>query len=130
MATGTVRVIGLRELQRDFKRISKDLDKGMTAELKKAAAPVADQGERLALTRIRNMPATPHWAGMRIGVSAARGSVYMVPSAKRRGGGSGRPNLGGLLLTRAMEPALEDKQNEVLESMEDFLDRLGRSNGF
>lgn len=127
MAT-TVRVRGLKELTRSFKRISKDLDKRLVDELKEAAAPVADDAEQLALSRIRNMPASPHWAAMRIGVSRAQGLVYMVPAA--RGRRRKRRNLSDLLLTRAMDPAVEKNEDQVLGRIENLIDSLGDREGF
>lgn len=127
METGAVRVRGLRELTRDFKKISRDLSKELRKELVEAADPVKKTGEQLALARIRNMPRSPHWAGMRIGVTAK--SVYMAPSA-RRGGGSGRSNLSGLLLERAMEPALDQNADKVAGRVDDMLGHLFDRNGF
>jgi predicted NAD-dependent protein-ADP-ribosyltransferase YbiA (DUF1768 family) len=127
MATGTVRVTGLRELNRAFKKISGDLDKEMKKSLIKAAEPVKVRAEALALGRIRNMPRSPRWADMRIGVTQK--GVYMVPFARNRGG-SGRSNLKSLLLDRSMDPALEEKQNEVVEGVGEMIDYLSRSNGF
>jgi hypothetical protein len=122
-----VRIEGLRELQRDFKRISKDLDRGLTKELKDAAEPVRTEASMLALSNITNIPRTPRWAGMRIGVSR-RGSVYVVPSARRRGG-SPRPNFGGLLLEQ-MDRAVDNKEAEVLRNVESWLDKIGDNYGF
>jgi hypothetical protein len=127
MATGAIRVKGLKELTRDFKKISKDLSKEVTRELKDAAEPVRTGAEQLALGQIRNM--TPRWAAMRIGVSAAQGRVYMVPQA-RRAGGSGRANLKGLLLDRAMDPALEQHADEVKDNINDVLGHIFDHNGF
>jgi hypothetical protein len=73
------------------------------------------------------MPRSPRWAEQRIGVTAR--TVYIVPRAKRRGG-SGRPNLKGLLLGRAMEPALVAKTDEVEEAAVKMLDSLARKSGF
>jgi hypothetical protein len=129
MATGAVRVRGLRELTRAFKKISKDLDKELTNELKEAAEPVRSGAEKLALGRIRNMPRSPHYAGMRVGVSKAQGAVYVVPAWRRRGG-SGRANLKTLLLERAMDPALEENQGEVLDKVDRMLGRLAGHQGF
>jgi hypothetical protein len=117
----------MRELTRDFKNISKDLSKDLVNELKDAAAPVKGAAESKAMTRITNM--TPRWSGMRIGVSKARGLVFMVPSA-RRSGGSPRSNLAGLLFGEAMDPAVQENQDRVIESIDDFLDRLSRDYRF
>lgn len=124
-----IRVVGLRELSRDFKRMSKDLSDELVGELKEAAQVVADDAEQLALTRIGNMPRSPRWAGMRIGVSRAQGLVYVVPAARSRRKFK-RPNLGQLLLAEAMDPAVEKNQQKVVERLEEMLDRLANSNGF
>jgi hypothetical protein len=124
---GTVHITGLAELNRAFRKISGGLDKEMKEALLKAADPVKVRAESLALSRIRNMPGSPHWADMRIGVSAR--AVYMVPRARGRGGRA-RPNLKGLLLDRAMDPALDEKQDEIVEGVGKMIDHLSRANGF
>lgn len=129
MATGTVHVSGLKELTRALKGISNGLDRELVGELKAAADPVKAEGEKLALTEIRNMPRSPDWAAMRIGVSKAQGSVYMVPQRRRRGG-SGRSNLATLLMQRAMDPAVERNQDEVVKRVDDLIGRLADNNGF
>ena len=129
MATGAIRVHGLKELTRDFQKISKALSKEITKELKDAAEPVRAGAEQRALSDIRNMSATPRWAAMRIGVSRAQGSVYMVPRA-RRAGGSGRTNLKDLLLDRAMDPALDDNADKVKDNINDVLGLIFDDNGF
>ena len=125
---GSVRISGLAELNRAFRKMSGDLDKELKAALKKAAEPVETRAEALALGRIRNMPRSPRWADMRIGVSG-KATVYMVPRAKRRGG-SGRPNLKSLLLDQSMDPALMEKQGEVVEEVGQMIDRLAGASGF
>ena len=127
MATGTVKVKGLQELTRDFRKISKDLSKEISSKLKDAAEPVRAGAEPLALGQIRNM--TPRWAGMKLAVSNAKGTVKMFPSAKRVGG-SGRPNLSVLLLSRSMEPALEQNADKVRGNINDLLGNIFDDNGF
>jgi hypothetical protein len=128
MAAGSVQVLGLRELKRAFKRMGAELNTELRKELIKAAKPVAEEAESLALTKIRNMPTSPDWADMRIGVTAAA-IVYIVPLRKNRGNPK-RPNLKGLLLNRAMEPALVNKQGEVVLGVDRMLGRLAGENGF
>ncbi len=123
-----VHVKGLRELTRDFKKMSKDLDTEVTDELKKVAEPVKQVAQRNALGHIGNMPRTPRWAGMKTGVASGRGVVWMRPAARRRGG-SPRPNLGGLLLNE-MDKALDEKQHEVVDGLDKMLGRLGGDYGF
>jgi hypothetical protein len=130
MASGvTVRVSGLRETTRAFRRISKSLDSELVDGLKGAAEVVRTDAEQFALGRIRNMPASPRWAGMRIGVSSAKGSVFMVPSA-RRAGGSGRSNLSKLLMERSMDPAVEKNAAKVIKGVDNLLGKLAGENGF
>ena len=74
------------------------------------------------------MPASPRWAGMRIGVGRARGEVYMVPKAKRRGG-RGRSNLSGLM-GPLMELAVENKATDIEDALGDLIDDLADSHGF
>ena len=130
MAAGAVRVRGLRELSRDFKRMSKDLSDDLTDALKEAADPVKETAQHLALSEIENMPASPHWARMRIGVSRAQGTVYMVPAARRRSSGRSRPNLATLLLDRSMDPALDKHSDEVVDRVDKMLGDLAGANGF
>ena len=128
MATGAVRVTGLAELQRAFRKIDKGLSKELRDSLKKAADPVADLAQSYALGRIRNMPRSPDWADMRVGVSG-KAVVYIVPRRKNRGG-PGRANLKGLLLERAMDPAVMEKQDEVVGEVDKMLGRLAGQAGF
>jgi hypothetical protein len=53
----------------------------------------------------------------------------MVPSAKGRGGRS-RSNLSGLLFDKAMEPALERHEEDVIERIDQYLGNLGDEYGF
>ena len=123
----TVYIKGLKELKRDFGRISKDLDRKLVKALQEAAQPAADKAESYALGRIRNMPGSPDWAGMRIGV--ARGGVYLAPAARSRRRRS-RPNLGPLLMDLAMGPAVEQEQAVIVERVGDLIDKIADSNGF
>jgi len=126
-----LRVHGLRELTRAFGKISKDLSDEVRDELLDAVEPVKERAEQLALSRIRNMPLSPDWADMRTGVSRARGVVFMVPAHRsRRRSNQKRPNLGDLLLDRAMDPALEQEADSIVRGVEHALDRLAHRNGF
>lgn len=129
MADGAIKVRGLKELTKSFRGISKDLTKELSGELKAAAEPVRSRAEGLALTEIRNMPASPRWAGMRIGVSTARGAVFMVPAARSRRR-TKRPNLARLLMERAMDPALAQNTDKVVANIDDLLGNLFEANGF
>jgi hypothetical protein len=126
-----VNVRGLKELSRDFRRISKGLSDDLVDSLKEAAEVVERDAEDFALGRIRNMPSSPRWSGMRIGVSRAQGLVYIVPSARsRRRAGSSRGNLANLLRERAMDPAVERNASSVEKKVDDLLGRLAGQSGF
>lgn len=130
MATDAVRVKGLKELTRAFNGMSKDIAQDLVWELEEAADPVRKTAEPLALTTIRNMPRSPRWATMKISVSKAKGAVAMFPASRRQRGSSGRPNLADLLMDRAMDPALEANETEVVKKVDDLLERLGDEHGF
>lgn len=121
--TGAVRVEGLRELSRAFARADRKVSRELRRELRNAARPVADEAERLAKARIRNM--TDDWSEMRVGVT--RREVYIVPVERgtkarlRR-----RPNLKDLLLDEAMEPALDAKREEVVDGIRHVLETVAR----
>jgi hypothetical protein len=124
-ATRSIKVHGLRELQRDLKKYQSDLAKELRGELKDAAEPVRVEAERLALQDIRNIG--PTWSGMRVGVTGRM--VYVAPK-RRRKGGSPRPNLAGLLMEKAMQPALDKHEGDVVNKVEDLIDHLATHYGF
>ena len=118
----TVLVDGLPELRRAFADADADTRKFIRTGLVEAAEPVKREAELLASTRIRKN--TPRWEQMRLGASSggAKG-VYMVPRYHRRKG-TARKNMGGLLMNRAMIPALDRRTENVVEEFDRFLDRL------
>jgi hypothetical protein len=127
----TVRVNGLKELTRAFGAISQDLSDEVRDELLDAVAPVKDRAEQLALSRISNMPRSPEYAEMRTGVSKARGVVYMVPAWRTtRRPGRKRKDFAELLLSRAMDPAVDEQEPEIIRGLERALDRLAGEHGF
>ncbi len=121
MATGTVRVKGLRALQRDFRRISKDLSKEVRDGLRKAADPVRQEAVAL-FSPISAASA----AGYRI-VVRQRGVA--LEQSRRRTTGL-RPDYARLQFARAMAPAVDRKENDVVKGLEQALDDLARGYGF
>lgn len=120
-----VKVRGLREMNRAFARANRDLDRELKDTLKDAAEPVREGAERLAFTQIRGMVHSPRWAEQKIGATSR--VVYIAP--RQRGTKNPlrrRPNLAGLLLGRAMEPALRQNEHRVVAKLERMLDRIGR----
>lgn len=125
MAAVTTRIEGLREVNRALSKVNRQVAKEVRDELKRAAGPVSEEAEALASGRIRNLG--PAWGRMKVG--SRSDSVFIAPRSRRRGG-SPRPNLGGLLMRRAMIPAARSKRGEVERAVEEALDRLGRKAGF
>lgn len=125
MASATVEIHGLRELQRNLNKINKGAAGAVRKGIRQAAQPVQRHVETVALGQIRNIG--PNWSRMRIG--APSGTVYLAPKQRNRGG-SPRPNLAGLLMNEAMIPGVGDKRREFLTAVEKTFDDLANSAGF
>ncbi len=123
---GTVRVKGLRELDRALNAYQKDLKTEMRKELRVVAEPVRALAEQMAVGNISNIGGV--WSRMRLGVTSK--VVYVAPRARPKGTGTGRPNLGPLLMERAMQPALDSKTGDVINGFENMIDRLTARHGF
>ena len=121
MATGTVRVKGLRETRRAFRKLSKDLDKEVRDGLREAAKPVHEEASNLFARYDADSA-----GGYRIRV---RQRGVAVEQSKRRTTGL-RPDYGKLQMRRALIPALDRRQDEVIEGIDKVLDRLAGENGF
>lgn len=121
--SATLQLRGMRELLRDLQRANNDMAKTVRSELKEAAEPVRVTAEGFAGAEIANIG--PRWGQMRIGTRI--GSVYVAPRSRRRPGGSPRPNLGRLLMVRALLPAIDKEQRSVERGVERALDRMLRS---
>jgi hypothetical protein len=123
VAAGAIRVDGLRELQRACAASEREVRLGVRAKLREAAEPVKEEAERLGPQEISNLG--PAWARMRVGVTTS--VVYVAPASRRRGG-SPRRNLGGLLMNRVLQPALDAKKDEVERKLEEALDAIAERN--
>ena len=114
-------------LQRALRRCDKTLTTDLKHTLEEAAAPVKQEAERLATSRIRNVG--HDWSRMRIG--SFRSVAYVAPverGAKGRGNARlRRPKFKDVLLDRAMEPALANKAGEVEARFDGLLDELVRT---
>lgn len=122
MAQATVRVRGLKELQRDFRKMSARLDKDVNKELREAAKIVSDD----ARSRF-SAYSGPSSMGIRPRVKG--GGRAFVEQSRRRTTGQ-RPDFGVLQMRKAFLPALDAKQEEVIERLDDMLGRLGGDYGF
>jgi hypothetical protein len=116
-------VQGLDELLKATRRFSKDLASDMIGELEEAAAPVRSATTQYMLAELVNVPSTPEYAAMRIGVARANSAVYGAPQWRSRRAGTPRPTFGDSIRSR-MERAVTDKAGDVEKRMGDFLDRL------
>lgn len=121
-----IRVRGLREFQRGIRAADRHLANDLRDTLEEAAQPVRAEAQRLAESRVRNLSAGDPWSRMRVGI---RGSVaYVAPverGVKVRGRNRlRRPKFKGLVLDRALEPALVNKRGEVEKRLEHLLDEV------
>lgn len=125
-ASGTVRVEGLRDLQRAFKAADSAVHRGFRSTLREVAEPVRADAELLAVSGIRRIGVP--WSRMRVGVTTT--SVYVAPrqrgKASRANRNIRRPNLADLLMNRAMEPALDHNRASVVEGVDRLLAEVGR----
>lgn len=118
MAGATLRVEGFRDFQRALKVAEAELHKEFRTTLRKVAEPVRTDAERLAVSAIPTIGLP--WSRMRVGVTQT--SVYVAPKRRGRGGpNSRRPNLKGLLLGRALDPALDMNEERITQGFEDAL---------
>lgn len=125
MPPSAISVQGLRDLQKAFSLAEKGVGRELRDTLREVAKPVQHDAERLAVDRIPRIGLP--WSRMRVGVTL--NSVYVAP--KQRGKGRGRdprrrPNLFDLLLGRALEPALEQNQDQVIREVEDMLANVAK----
>ena len=124
-ATGeTLRVEGLRELQRAFKFADRDLGLRLRASLKRVAEPVRSDAERLAVAEITRIGIP--WSRMRVGVTQT--SVYVAPVERGRRSRNNlnirRPNLADLLMGKAMEPALQKNEQHTEAELQQMLNGI------
>lgn len=122
MATATVRIHGLKELQRAFSKIDRDLNKDIDRELREVGQVVA-MDARGRFDRISAASA----GGFR---PRTRGYGRLVVEQRKRKTTGLRGDYGALQMRLALLPALWSKQNEVVAGLDKMLGRLGGENGF
>lgn len=120
MASSSVKVKGLRELNRAFTVMGRDVKKELTGELKKVGEPVRRKAEQ------RSAKLGPAWS--RIKVGSRTSAVYVAPAARRHGG-SPRPNAGRILL-HGMLTARDEERDRTIDALDKMLGRLGGDAGF
>ena len=120
MAASTVRVRGLKEVNRAFRRLETGIDKELKEGLKEAAEPTAAQA-RGAISRYRGASTStikPY--------ASQKGAV--VRQSKRRTTGK-HAGFGALQMGHLLA-ALDDHQDQITEDVEKLLDHLTREEGF
>jgi hypothetical protein len=123
MANETIRVHGLRELNRAFARADKTVRLEKNKKLRRAAEPVRADAEALAVDRISRIG--PEWSRMRVGVTTK--VVYVAPKPKgTRNQSRRRPKLAGRLMDESMVPALNRNRPAVMEALDEVLDEMER----
>lgn len=121
---GAAGVRGFRELERAFAAAGKQTNAILTTGLREVAEPVRRDATALAVEKIPHIGVA--WSQMRIGVT--RKSVYVAPKQrglKTRGDDPRRrPNLAGLLMDRALQPALDRNEGQIDASLERLFDEV------
>lgn len=113
MAGGyTIRVEGIRELRSALKQAEGDL-KGFRGEMKRVAEPVLQE----ALSR------GSRYQGIGKYKSSVRGTRVAVEQSKGKVTGL-RGDFGSLQIRTVLDPALESRQDEVVNILEDVIDDL------
>lgn len=118
---GYLVVENLANLQRALAKADKGVRLGLRKGLREVAEPVRRDAEALAAGSIPRIGAK--WPRMRVGVT--RNLIYVAP--RQRGTkekSRKRPNLAGLLLDRAMDPALERNKGRIEGDVEALLDKV------
>lgn len=120
-------VHGLADLQKAFRLADKATHRELRSTLRHIAEPVRHDVEVLALQTIPRM--TLPWSRMRIGVT--QNLVYVAPRergrlTKRDKRRYARPNLAGLLIDRAFDPALQGNEPRIIRAVDEMLASVGR----
>ena len=118
-----IRVDGLAELQRAFTAADRALREDLRDALQEAAAPVRRDAQAMAGVTIHNLRPGDPWTRMRIGQTGS--VVYVAPvergASARANQRRRRRNFKGLLLNRAMEPALARNRGHVIRRLDGLL---------
>lgn len=120
MAAATVRIRGLKEVNRAFRRLETGIDKELKDGLKKASEPTAEQA-RSAISRYPGASTStikPY--------ASQKGAVVRQSQRKRTGK---HPGFGALQMQHLLA-ALDDNQDQIMGDVEKLLDHLTREEGF
>lgn len=94
----------------------------LRGELKTIGEPIRSEASSLALASIRNISIP--WATMKTVLTV--NTIAVVPASKSRGRGKGakRHNLAGLLMDKALEPALARNHDRIADDVNAALGRV------
>lgn len=127
----TVAVRGLDQLIRDFNKVNADLRRDIQRELQDIAKIVSDEAKEIVVRgdlfesgRLANQIRPRVRGATAIVENRAKRKGYAYPGIYEFG-------VSGRMKKRRpfLEPALEAKQREVIEGLEDMLDRVTSKNG-
>jgi hypothetical protein len=120
MPEGSVKIVGLKELDRAFGKVDGDLRTELRVALKEAAAIVAADASARA-ERYGSKTAGGIKPLARTGYALVRQTI---------GGKRIRPAFGSVLMKHSLLPALEANQEKVVARLERMLDEIGAGAGF
>jgi hypothetical protein len=116
----TVRVQGVREVQKAFRGVDRSLAAEFGQDLQKAAEPVAQAAR-----------AKEKWQGASINTIRTRRrgvNIYVEQSARKVTGLRG--DYGALQMRQALEPALDENSGKVFSEVASVLDKYANREGF
>lgn len=125
MPAGEIRVKGAAELERAFRGLRREVLAELKPALREIAEVVRSDAEQRAAASISHIG--PKWGRMRVGMTTS--VVYVAPKSRRHGG-SPRPNLGGLLMTKAMQPAMDENKEAVVARLDALVEASAAAHGF
>ena len=117
----TVRVHGLRELNRALNKVNREASKEVRDALAQAGRPVADLAQ-MKLARYVGLSTRT------IRPKATSKGVFVEQAARKTTGL--RPDFGALQMRVGLIPARAERFDATVEAVEDALDKLGRRAGF
>jgi hypothetical protein len=121
VAEGSVKVKGLRELDRAFRKLDSDVAKEVRAELTEVARPIAESAKQ-KLSRYPGVSLETI-----IPKTTAKGAL--VVQNKRKVSGR-RSDFGALQMRQGLIPARSEHTSETVKGVEQVLDKLASREGF
>lgn len=133
---GSVQISGLRELITAFKVMPEEVVEEFVDELEEAASPVklaAQQKAGPVLTWTLGKSNQNAYTAMKIGVSRREASVWVTPDLRGRGGrlsAKAKDQYVKRVQERALDPALEENTDKIVERVDKMIDRIADRHGF